>query len=416
MKHHILEVARNIVKKQHLDLNDEEKKETGVLDITASFDGSWQKRGYKSLYGIGVVIDLLTSLVIDYEILSKYCTECTAAVRDLSGDSPDFAIWYEGHKSECQINHTGSSSSMEMEAAAILWQRSIKECNMRYTCILSDGDSKTFQHLMSLNIYGKGKPIKKEECINHISKRLGTGLRSKVKEWRSKGVCIGGKKVGSLKETTIVKLTNFYRKAIKDNCNDVEKMKSAIYATLYHCSSTDAKPKHSKCPNGKLSWCFFKRALANEESPESHSVMKTKLTEEVVAKILPVYQRLASNEILSWCTSGKSQNANESLHSVIWSHCPKESFQSKKRLEISVVTAVSEFNFGSLFTLKHIHQNASLPSMQISGVRDERRLKQSRSKTFQIAKDKRNMKRKISNKIENINIKSEGLSYCAGQF
>ncbi|GFV79310.1 uncharacterized protein TNCV_71771 [Trichonephila clavipes] len=152
-----------------------------------------------------------------------------------------------------------------MEAAAILWQRSLKECNMCYTCILSDGDSKTFQHLMSLNIYGKGKPIKKEECINHISKRLGT--------------------------------------AIKDNCNDVEKMKSASYATLYHCSSTDAKPKHNKCPNGKLSWCFFKRALANEESPESHSVMKTKLTEEVVAKILPVYQRLASNEILSRCTS-----------------------------------------------------------------------------------------------------------------
>ncbi|GFX51879.1 uncharacterized protein TNCV_3062971 [Trichonephila clavipes] len=161
MKHQILEVARNIVRKQHLDLNDEEKKEMGVLDITVSFDGSWQKRGYKSLYGIGVVIDLLTGLVIDYEILSKYCTECTAAVRDLSGDSPDFAIWYEGHKSECQINHIGSSSSMEMEAAAILWQRSIKECNMRYTCILSDGDSKTFQHLMSLNIYGKGKPIKK---------------------------------------------------------------------------------------------------------------------------------------------------------------------------------------------------------------------------------------------------------------
>ncbi|GFW83785.1 hypothetical protein TNCV_668981 [Trichonephila clavipes] len=30
MKHQILEVARNIVRKQHLDLNDEEKKEMGV--------------------------------------------------------------------------------------------------------------------------------------------------------------------------------------------------------------------------------------------------------------------------------------------------------------------------------------------------------------------------------------------------
>ncbi|GFU83684.1 uncharacterized protein TNCV_1412221 [Trichonephila clavipes] len=242
-------------------------------------------------------------------MLSKYCTECTAAV--LSGDSPDFAIWYKGRKSECQINHTGSTSRMEMEAVVILLQRSIKECNVCYTSIWSDGDSKTFQHLMSLNIYGK---------------------------------------------------------------------------------------------------VFFKRALANEESPERHSIMKTKLTEKVVAKILPVYHRLASNEILSRCISGNSQNGNESLYSVIWSHCPKESIQSKKRVEISLVTAVCEFNFGSLFTLKHVHQNASLPLMQISGVRDDRRLKQSRNKTFQIAKDKRTKKRKISNKIENKNIKSEGLS------
>ncbi|GFU82577.1 hypothetical protein TNCV_4154471 [Trichonephila clavipes] len=84
-----------------------------------------------------------------------------------------------------------------------------------------------------------------------------------------------------------------------------------------------------------------------------------------------------------------SQNANESLHSVIWSHCQKENFQSKKRLGISVLTAVSEFNFESLFSLKYVHQNASLPSMQIIGIRDERRLTQSRSKTFQIAKDNR---------------------------
>ncbi|GFU92617.1 uncharacterized protein TNCV_4795451 [Trichonephila clavipes] len=361
--HQILEVARNIVKKQHLDLNDEEK-EPSVLDITVSFDGSWQKRGYKSLYGIGVVIDLLTDLVIDYEILSKYCTECTAAVRDLSGDSPDFAIWY-GYKSDCQINHTGSSSSMEMEATAILWQRSIKECNMCYTCILSDKDSKTFQHLMSLNIYGKGKPIKKRVMYQPYLQAPGNWFTQQSERVAKQRCLHWWQKVGSLKVTTIVKLTNFYRKAIKGNCNDVEreKMESAIYATLYHCSSTDAKPKHNKCPNGKLFWCFFKRALSSGESPESHSVMKTKLTEEVVAKILPVYQRLASNEILSRCTSGKSQNATESLHSVIWSHCAKESFQSKKRLEISVVTAVSEFNFGSLFTLKHVHQNASLPSM-----------------------------------------------------
>jgi len=31
-----------------------------VIDISVSFDGTWQKRGFTSHYGIGVCIDLLT--------------------------------------------------------------------------------------------------------------------------------------------------------------------------------------------------------------------------------------------------------------------------------------------------------------------------------------------------------------------
>ncbi|GFU82908.1 uncharacterized protein TNCV_3514861 [Trichonephila clavipes] len=110
---------------------------------------------------------------------------------------------------------------------------------MRYVSILSDGDAKTYQHLSSLNVYGSCIKIAKEECINHVAKRLGTGLRNKILEWRNKGITIGGRKEGNLKENTIVKLTNFYRKAIKDNAPDVRKMKSAILASLFHCSSTD---------------------------------------------------------------------------------------------------------------------------------------------------------------------------------
>ncbi|GFV81202.1 uncharacterized protein TNCV_4772301 [Trichonephila clavipes] len=69
--------------------------------------------------------------------------------------------------------------------------------------------------------------------------------------------------------------------------------------------STDAKPMHSKCPDGKLSWCIYNRAKADNKVPGSHKSMKTKLS-EVVAKIMPVYQRLASNEILLRCVSGKT--------------------------------------------------------------------------------------------------------------
>ncbi|GFY06207.1 uncharacterized protein TNCV_2680011 [Trichonephila clavipes] len=80
---------------------------------------------------------------------------------------------------------------------------------------------------------------------------------------------------------------------------------------------------HGKCPEGESSWCFYKRAIAKNETPGSHSSMRTYLSPQVVEKIIPVYQRLASDTILERCVAGKTQNSNESLHSCIWRKCPK---------------------------------------------------------------------------------------------
>ncbi|GFT93460.1 uncharacterized protein TNCV_2387371 [Trichonephila clavipes] len=338
-KEDILEISRKVVRKHHEDLLG---AANGVIDITVSYDGTWQKRGHSSLYGIGIVIDILTGLIIDYEILSKYCPECTTTKRDLGENSAEYSIWYKSHQEECSENYVGSSNAMEVKAAEILWKRSIKNCGMRYVSILSDGDAKTYQHLSSLNVYGNCIKIAKEECINHVAKRLGTGLRNKILEWRNKGITIGGRKEGNLKENTIVKLTNFYRKAIKDNAPD--------------------------------------RALAKNENPMSHSLMKTKLSEQVLEKILPVYQRLVNDELLERYSAGKTQNANESIHSVIWKNCPKETFVSKKRLEMGVISAIGGYNFGCFNSLAIEHNELSSVSVDISHKRDKRRLAQSEKK------------------------------------
>ncbi|GBM30939.1 hypothetical protein AVEN_71729-1 [Araneus ventricosus] len=170
---------------------------------------------------------------------------------------------------------------MEVKAAEILWTRSVENCGMRYIffqlVIL-----RRHQHL--LDVYGDNMKISKEECLNYVAKRLGTGLRNKVKECRSKGVIIGGRKDGSLKESPILKLTNFYRKALKDNVPDVQKMKTAIFSSLFHTSSTDKAPKQNKCPTGVTPWCFYQRALANDEKPKSHSSIKAMLSEQVLKK------------------------------------------------------------------------------------------------------------------------------------
>ncbi|GBN55447.1 hypothetical protein AVEN_65563-1 [Araneus ventricosus] len=264
-KDDILRVSRKIIRQKHNKLSSSSDENSEIIHITASYDGTWQKRGHTSLYGIGIVVDILTGLVTDYEILSKYCPECTTTERDLGEHSTDFSIWYKAHKPKCRENYVGSSNAIDVKATEILRTRSVENCGMRYMNVLSDGDSKTYQHLLELDVYGDNLKISKEECLNYVTKRLGTSLRNNVKEWRSKDVTIGGRKEGSLKESTILKLTNFYRKAIKDNVPDGQKMKTAIFASLFYTSLTDKAPKHNKCPTGVTSWCFYQRALANNE-------------------------------------------------------------------------------------------------------------------------------------------------------
>ncbi|GFV26079.1 uncharacterized protein TNCV_3181141 [Trichonephila clavipes] len=92
---------------------------------------------------------------------------------------------------------------------------------------------------------------------------LRTSLRKAVKEWRARGVSLGGKSRGSLKEETIKKLSQYYQIAIHWNKGDAEAMKTASYATLFHSISTDQKTSTDL----NFSWCFFQAALARGEVP-----------------------------------------------------------------------------------------------------------------------------------------------------
>ncbi|GBO13072.1 hypothetical protein AVEN_145634-1 [Araneus ventricosus] len=55
--------------------------------ITVLYDGTCRKRGHTSLYGISIVVDILTGLAIDNEILSKYCPECILLQKGILEDT-----------------------------------------------------------------------------------------------------------------------------------------------------------------------------------------------------------------------------------------------------------------------------------------------------------------------------------------
>lgn len=70
------------VRRAHVQLNPALAK-VKILNVAVSYDGSWHTRVHSSNVGIGVVIDVLTGLVLDYVVLSKYCTWCSLAEKSL---------------------------------------------------------------------------------------------------------------------------------------------------------------------------------------------------------------------------------------------------------------------------------------------------------------------------------------------
>jgi hypothetical protein len=324
---------------------DEDNIDRDVLDIGVSYDGTWQRRGgggHVSNFGIGFVIEIFTGLALDFYVMSKYCFGCVNAP---AKDSPDYADWEAKHAPQCQKNYTGSSGNMEVHGAVKIWERSVEKHQLQYTTFIGDGDSAACTKLNEIEVYGPDVVVKKEECINHVSKRMFTALTN-LKKKRQPGEVIGGR--GGLTDEMIKKLSNYFGKAIKDNTHSVEEMQAAIWAGYYHTISTDDNPQHDRCPEGETSWCFFRRAeaLNPDDAPQSHKGHST-IKPEIGRKMKDIYTRLSNDDLLSRCLHGRTSNPNERLNGKVWEKVPKAIFRSKVHIDIASALAVMEFNAGT---------------------------------------------------------------------
>ncbi|KAH7955975.1 hypothetical protein HPB52_005308 [Rhipicephalus sanguineus] len=144
-----------------------------------------------------------------------------------------------------------------------------------------------------------------------------------------------GLPVGSAADL-IKRLTSYYGLALRSN-TDVEDMKKAVMATFHNVSSTDAEPHHELCPSGARSWCRHRAAEAEGKPQLPHTY---NLPNKVVEALRPVYQRLFDPQLQARCSGNKTQNAAESLHSVIWSLISKQQHASHFTVEVAVHEAV----------------------------------------------------------------------------
>lgn len=148
--------------------------------LTVSGDGTWAKRGFKSLLGVISLIGKQTGKIVDLIVKCSFCVTCARVLKKLT--KRQFEVWYDNHKEVCTANHTGSAGKMEVDGVIEMFRRSLDLHGVKYGNYIGDGDSKTFTNLAEDQPYGPDFKIRKLECVLHVSKRM----YSRLKELKKK--------------------------------------------------------------------------------------------------------------------------------------------------------------------------------------------------------------------------------------
>ena len=90
-------------------------------------------------------------------------------------------------------------------------------------------------------------------------------------------------------------LQNYYGVAVRSNKGDLEGMKSAILAGLFHCASSEGREYHTYFPDGLYSWCKFKSDRAKGTRTYKAGAG---LAVSIIKEVKPIFSRLSSDDLL----------------------------------------------------------------------------------------------------------------------
>ena len=140
------------------------------INTAVSFDSCWKTRGVYSNVGFGSAISAINKNVLDFVLFNRTCElRSRWPAERQEQHREDYDKWYITHKANCRKNFSGSSQSMEPEAAKIIWGRSTEERKQCYTTFIGDAGAKSYSQVSAMNPYGSLQ-IHKEECLAHVSK------------------------------------------------------------------------------------------------------------------------------------------------------------------------------------------------------------------------------------------------------
>ena len=124
-----------------------EDDESGLTLAKIGLDGTWAKRGFRSLFGAAFAVALETNEIIDFGTRSKL-NEAIAFAR-MKKNSDKFKEHKAKVEENCEAVFEDSSGAMEKEICKDIFNRS-KEIGLQYTDLLGDGDSKDYNEVKGI--------------------------------------------------------------------------------------------------------------------------------------------------------------------------------------------------------------------------------------------------------------------------
>ena len=310
----------------------------GEDNLSASFDGSWMKRGFASLVGLVACVGMYTNKILGIEVLHKFCATC-------KGKMPC-------KKNElCSINYKGSAGGMEPVGTVKIIKRIFERTRLKITEFLGDGDSRAFKEAKKAVDWS----MVKLECVNHVAKRMGGRLRKTVKESKTIVVYEGERKglggPGRLVNDAINKIQSFYNFIIHEGTSigSPEQISEWTLAMFDHISSSNANPKHDDCDPR---FCKYLKAIWDGEAYDHDDPAHFHIPMAVMKHVEDIFHDLADINLLSRVVHGKTQNANECFNSTVWNLLSKNGFANRPLVELAVYMAVCQYNEGQLSTLE----------------------------------------------------------------
>ncbi|ROT72371.1 hypothetical protein C7M84_009244 [Penaeus vannamei] len=248
-----------------------------IIPIEVSYDGTYAKRGFRSLHAMGYLVEVYTGYIIDMLVIGK-CSVCPREARGMQ-------VCPHG-------NYIGSSGGMEVQIAKILWGRS-RDLGFEYKVMVADGDASTYNAIK--DTYGRSSVVK-EMCANHVGKRMKTRLLKLASTFTQNTTFMSG-----------------------------EEGDKRLLVQVPESSGSWRGPVQSY-PGA---WDFLHLSLDARKEVEK------------------IYSDLSDVTLLEKCQKGHTQNANESLHSKLWSKVAKHEYHGHERIVFLGRVTTLDHNLGS---------------------------------------------------------------------